>query len=289
MTYTAGSLFSGIGGFDLGFQQAGFSCGWWVEKNSDAAEIMEKHWPGVGYGDIRDFLQRENIKPVDVIYGGDPCPRHSKARSTYKSTKPDLSGYFLAVVGRLRPRWVVRENVPSASNAHFDLALALLGYGTAIIEMDAAEITGQSRKREFVIGRYQTSRVGLVGMLQGATPVRTSTRPMFNTREVAACLTTNRARYDSRDNYIFEQTNSGYELRIPDGDERDVLAGFPFGWTAGFHEATRARLLGNSVVPAKARWLAVRIASSLAADADDIRWAEEEVDKYLEEIKHGQS
>jgi len=267
-SFKAGSLFSGIGGLDLGFERAGFECSWWIENNPDAAEIMERHWPGVGHGDIRDCYQGDRLSPdVDVIYGGDPCPKHSRARSSHRSSQPDLAGYFLAVVGRLRPKWVVRENVRSSSSRDFDFALSLLGYGTAIIGLDAAGFTGQSRQREFVVGRYQTSREGLAKCLPGTQAGKLPARTSLGTQEVASCLTTHRTRYDSRDNYILEYTDDRYQLRIPDSEERERLAGFPKDWTKGFHPATRARLLGNSVVPAIARWLAVRIAGSLARDA----------------------
>jgi site-specific DNA-cytosine methylase len=75
-------------------------------------------------------------------------------------------------------------------------------------------------------------------------------------RPIAPALTTHRTRYDSRDCYVWEPDRG---LRILDGNERDALAGLPRGWTAGFSEATRARMCGNAVVPALAEWLARRI------------------------------
>ena len=45
MTY--GSLFSGIGGLDLGFDRAGFRCEWQIELDPFCRQILEKHWPGV--------------------------------------------------------------------------------------------------------------------------------------------------------------------------------------------------------------------------------------------------
>ena len=52
---THGSLFSGIGGFDLGFERAGIKTLWQVENDPYAAAVLEKHWPEVEkYGDIRE-------------------------------------------------------------------------------------------------------------------------------------------------------------------------------------------------------------------------------------------
>ncbi len=53
---TFGSLFAGIGGFDLGFERAGMTCKWQVEIDEYATKVLEKHWPHVPkYRDIRAF------------------------------------------------------------------------------------------------------------------------------------------------------------------------------------------------------------------------------------------
>ena len=52
---TFGSLFSGVGGFDLGFARAGMECAWQVEIEPQCGAVLEHHWPGVKrYGDIKD-------------------------------------------------------------------------------------------------------------------------------------------------------------------------------------------------------------------------------------------
>lgn len=255
---TVGSLFSGIGGIELGLEQTGFfRTIWGVEIDDFCNAVRKRHWPDVPqYGDIREFPP-EAIERPDVICGGDPCPAHSRARSNGASKHPDLSGYFLSVVGRLRPQWVVRENVPAPTVAWVDAALAAMGYGTAIIRLDAAAYTGQSRVRDFIVGRYKTKRVELFRSMRSFITYGPGPGPSsLGTRQVTPALTCHRTRYDSRDCYIYR---SG-QLRILDGDERCRLAGFPDGWAAGFSEATQARMFGNAVVPACARWIGERIA-----------------------------
>jgi len=250
-----GSLFSGVGGLDLGLERAGMECVWMVEIDDYCTQVLEKHWPSVmKHKDVRD-VGRNNLKPVDLVAGGDPCPAHSRARGGRPSRHPDMSGYFLAVVGGLRPRWVVRENVPSSTTEHFDAALDALGYGTSIIRLDSAKITGQSRQRDFIIGCYQATRESIRNIFSDCQDGEGTCTTSLKTRQVAPALTTHRTRYDSRDCYIFE---SG-RLRILDGDERESLAGFPKGWTAGFSETARARMYGNAVVPAVAQYIGERI------------------------------
>ena len=106
---TFGSLFAGIGGFDIGFERAGMRCEWQVEIDEFCQRVLAKHWPTVGrWDDVHTFppVPAEDWR-VDIICGGDPCQRNSAAGN---SSKPSLGGEFVRVVDVLRPRIVVREN-----------------------------------------------------------------------------------------------------------------------------------------------------------------------------------
>jgi DNA (cytosine-5)-methyltransferase 1 len=246
---TFGSLFAGIGGIDLGLERAGLRCSWQVERNTECRKLLTSRWSVPLYADITTSYQ--SIPYADVLAGGDPCPKHSRARSNGDSKSPDLSGYFLAMAGRLRPWWVVRENVPAPTVDHFAIALECLGYGTVIIRFDSAETTGQSRQRDWIVGQRQATGASLRHLFQECTdgPGRYTTR--LGTRQIVPALTTHRTRYDSRDCYVWEERG----LRILDGDEREAFAGFPAGWTAGLSEATRARMCGNAADPSIAAWI----------------------------------
>lgn len=250
MTY--GSLFSGIGGLDRGFESAGFKPVWRVEKNAQCIEVLKRWWPNTRtHEDIRHFDATAEVR-ADLICGGDPCPAHSHARSNGDSKHPDLSGYFLSVVARCRPWWVVRENVPAPSVQHFKAALDYLGYGAVTIRIESSPLTGQLRQRDYIVGRYQATQESVRNLFPDAANGRGPYTTRLGTREITPALTTHRTRYDSRDCYIWEQRNG---LRILDAEEREALAGFPAGWTAGFSEATRARMLGNSAPPQVAEWI----------------------------------
>lgn len=80
---TFGSLFSGIGGLDLGLEWAGMTCKWQVEIDEYCRRVLQKHWPRVlKFEDVRHFPPTCGCDPicdicgwqrVDLICGGFPC------------------------------------------------------------------------------------------------------------------------------------------------------------------------------------------------------------------------
>lgn len=242
-------LFSGIGGMSLGLEWAGMRTVAFCECGTTQRTVLGWHWPGVPV--FPDATKTTDIisgvgARVDVIAGGDPCPIRSRARSNGDSKHPDLSGYFLALVGRLWPRWVVRENVPAPDDAEFATALGVLGYRTCIVRTDAAEVTGQSRQRDFIVGCREAAGGRFARFIQDFEDGPGAYATKLGERPVIPALTTNRTRYDSRDCYIWEE---GRPLRILDSDERTSFAGFPAGWLDGLSEAACATVCGNAVVP----------------------------------------
>lgn len=69
-TLTFGSLFSGIGGLDIGLESTGMVCRWQVENNDYCIKVLEKHWPNTKrYGDIYE-LDKRTLESVDLVCGG---------------------------------------------------------------------------------------------------------------------------------------------------------------------------------------------------------------------------
>lgn len=108
-----GSLFTGIGGLDLGLQRAGFEIAWQVEIDEWCRRLLTQLWPEVPkYGDIRK-CGVHNLEWVDVLCGGFPCQDISSAgkRAGIEGERSGLWREFARIIGELRPRYVLIENV----------------------------------------------------------------------------------------------------------------------------------------------------------------------------------
>jgi DNA (cytosine-5)-methyltransferase 1 len=115
---TFGSLFAGIGGFDLGFERAGMVCRWRVEIDPFCQRVLQKHWPDVRrWSDIRTLFtttpERAEDWKVDVICGGFPCQDISNAGECngIDSERSGLWKDYVRIIDVVRPRFVVVENV----------------------------------------------------------------------------------------------------------------------------------------------------------------------------------
>jgi DNA (cytosine-5)-methyltransferase 1 len=107
-----GSLFAGIGGFDLGFERAGIATAWQVEQDPYCRSILERHFPDAErFEDVREVGGAE-LRPVDGITAGFPCQPVSVAgRGLAQADDRWLWPEVARIVGDLRPRYVVLENV----------------------------------------------------------------------------------------------------------------------------------------------------------------------------------
>lgn len=153
------SLFTGVGGIDLGFEWAGIDTVAQVEKDDFARTVLEAHWPEVPrYEDINEFDGKE-WEGVDVISGGFPCQDLSVAGKR-NGLAGDRSGLFFQlarVVEEARPRVLIWENVPglltqSKGNAMREVCaeLADIGYFGAWRVLDSQYFgVPQSRRRVF--------------------------------------------------------------------------------------------------------------------------------------------
>lgn len=130
---TIGSLFSGIGGLEMGLALCKVGpVRWQCDNNPDARAVLAKHWPNAKrYEDVREIDGK--AEKVDVICGGFPCQdvSHAGKRAGIHGERSGLWFEFARVVRELRPRYVFVENVPGLlSDGMGDVLgdLASLGY-----------------------------------------------------------------------------------------------------------------------------------------------------------------
>ena len=142
---TVGSLFAGIGGFDLGFEREGYEVRWQVEIDEYCQKVLAKHWPHVPrYDDVRD-CGLHNLEPVDVITGGFPCQDLSVAgnQEGLDGERSALWWDYHRIISELRPRFAVVENVPNLLNRGIDRvcgSLAEIGYDAEWHIVSAADM-----------------------------------------------------------------------------------------------------------------------------------------------------
>ena len=112
------SLFSGIGGLDLGLEAAGMTIVGQSEVDPYACRVLEKHWPGVlNLGDITTITEEslDRLGPIDLVCGGFPCQDLSVAgkQAGIHAGRSGLFFELMRVVRMVGPRYVVLENVPT--------------------------------------------------------------------------------------------------------------------------------------------------------------------------------
>ena len=164
-----GSLFSGIGGFELGLERGIPSSEtiWQVEQNLFCQKVLKKHWPKAKiYDDVKN-ITAHNVEPIDILCGGFPCQDISvagKQRGIHGGKKLSLWWEMLRIIGELEPKIVVLENVPAiVSNGGSEVvgSLASIGYNCEWTIISARQFGAPHlRKRWFCVAypNGQTSK-----------------------------------------------------------------------------------------------------------------------------------
>lgn len=111
-----GSLFSGIGGMEIGLSRAIPNAVpvWFCEKEDYPRSILRKHWPGVPIYDNVKNINKSNVESIDILTGGFPCQSISlcgNMRGLQDDEKSGLWREMWRIIRDLRPRIVIMENV----------------------------------------------------------------------------------------------------------------------------------------------------------------------------------
>ena len=166
-------LFSGIGGFSLGLERAGMRTVAFCEIEPFCRQVLAKHWPSVPcYDDVRtltaDHLRADGIS-VDVICGGFPCQDISVAGkgAGIDGSRSGLWSEYARIIGELRPRYVIVENVAALLGRGLDAVLgsmASLGYDAEWHCIPASVVGAPHvRDRAWIIAYPAQERCGETG------------------------------------------------------------------------------------------------------------------------------
>jgi len=165
-----GSLFSGIGGLELGVSAAfdaadlGHDVAWQVELNPFCRSVLEQHWPEAErHEDVRQ-VGSHNLAPVSCIVAGFPCQDISSAGQG-KGLAGSRSGLWYEcarVIDELKPEWVIIENVASGARKWVDAVsahLGELGYETLPLPVSAEDVGAPHlRRRVFLVAHSNRGR-----------------------------------------------------------------------------------------------------------------------------------
>jgi DNA (cytosine-5)-methyltransferase 1 len=177
-------LFSGIGGFSLGLERAGMRTVAFCEIDPYCRAVLRKHWPDVPvYDDVRSLAvdegwlvsntdercepteeqlcagrQRIRADSIDVICGGFPCQDISVAGkgAGLAGERSSLWSEYARIIGEVRPRYVIVENVAALLHRGLDRVLgdlATLGFNAEWHCIPAAAIGAPHRRdRVWIVG-----------------------------------------------------------------------------------------------------------------------------------------
>ena len=161
-SFMVGSVCSGIGAPECGWRGLGWQSAFLSEIEPFPRAVLSHHFPEVPlHGDFTT-IQRGQYADIDLLVGGTPCQSFSVAglRGGMADERGNLALEYLRLADRLRPRWLVWENVPGVLSSSggrdfgaFLGGLGELGYGFAYRVLDAQHFgVAQRRRRVFVVG-----------------------------------------------------------------------------------------------------------------------------------------
>ena len=256
-------LFSGIGGFSLGFQRAGyqFTEHYFSEIDKHAIANYKYNFPHAKYiGDITS-IHGGDFTDIDIITFGSPCQNFSTAgkREGLAGVKSSLIKYAIALIANIRPSVFVWENVKGAfsSNAGADfwaILQALANIGGYTIEwqlLNTSWLLPQNRERIYLIGHIAGRSIP--GVFPIGEIAKDSSKKTRNIYDYSRTILRGYKNSTSTGSFIKTKDN---KIRYLTEIECERLQGFPDNWTQyGNYDGVikpiaktqRYKLIGNAV------------------------------------------
>lgn len=251
-----GSLFTGIGGIDLGLERAGMRVAWQCERNDYCRAVLDRHWPDVPcYPDVHELGSA--TPRVDVLAGGFPCqPVSTAGKRRGQDDERWLWPEFARMVGVLRPRFVLVENVTGLlTRGMGDVLgdLAACGYDAEWDCLPACAIgASHERDRVWIVAYPNSDR--LEGRLEDRSAPRPTRRSSPQTGDVQDA---DRGAVEPRRIWGRAPQAGSAWWWAAEPDVGRVAHGVP-------RRLDRLEALGNAVVPQVAEWIGRRMMEAAA-------------------------
>lgn len=261
---TVGSLFSGIGGLDLGLERAGMTVRWQSEIDPYACKILKKHWPEVpNHGDIKQIDWR-TVEPVDVICGGYPCQPFSTAGKRRGTDDPrHLWPWVRDAISALQPRYAILENV----RGHLSMGgttvigeLAEIGYDAEWRVVSAAGLGAPHKRERIIVVAYSNCNYEPNGPKHEIRMVADTDQPRGKHRNQDGSTSTS---LRSRNEVFKPSQPSNSDLYASQWVCEPSVGRVADGVS---HRMDRLRGLGNAVVPQVAEYIGRLV---MAAELDN--------------------
>ena len=256
-------LFSGIGGFSLGFQRAGyqFTEHYFSEIDKHAIANYKHNFPyAINLGDITT-IRSTDLTGIDIITFGSPCQDFSLAgrRKGLAGSKSSLIQHAIALIAQLKPSIFIWENVKGAfsSNARADFWAILQafanigGYRLEFQLLNTSWILPQNRERIYLIGHLAGRSIP--GVFPIGEVTKDSCKKTRNIYDYSRTILRGYKNSSSTGSFIKTKSN---KIRYLTEIECERLQGFPDNWTQyGNYDGTinpiaktqRYKLIGNAV------------------------------------------
>lgn len=280
------SMFTGVGGFELGLEDKG-ECVGFSEIDKYCSELLSKRFPRItNFGDATKINPRE-LPDFDMLCGGFPCQAFSIAgkRRGFNDTRGTLFFEIARIIEVKRPKIIFLENVKGLLNHNkgetFSIiiqTLSELGYDVQWMVLNSKFFgVPQNRERVFIIGslrgeskpeilpfREINKSSGRISQLNN--PRHSNDRiyavdgisPTLNTAQggnrqpniITSTITTENAHVFGKNvtaRQAFDIASLTGKIRRLTPLECERLQGFPDNWTEGFSDTQRYKMMGNAV------------------------------------------
>ena len=226
-------LFSGIGGFSIGLEKAGFETVAFCEIEKYCQEVLKRHWPDTPiYDDVRTLsaqqLRADGIVRPDIIVGGYPCQPFSLA-GVRRGEEDDrhLWPEVYRLIKEIRPTWGIFENVAGHITMGLDEVLSDLeaeGYAARPFVIPACGVDAPHRRdRVWIVAntRHQPRRDSISGSVRGNGAGQYAERKRSNEAAETA-----RPSETSKTLAYADHTGSGTSRRSEDGERAATEQGW---------------------------------------------------------------